>query len=832
MNVSRCFVQAGLLALVTMLFACSPAGAPIESPASEDDDGTPIDDDAEGDDDGGMGLDDDDGNDDADDDFPAACAPPEQRERGPLSAGVAVGDLYAPIGSSMSGYGARPGPAHPYAVMMGGSTGYYGKPDVKSLALDNGEERIVIARVAVSGVSEYLYRRVLSQICERGGVDLTGRLWLSATHSHSGPSHFTPIPVILGGVGTDVFDRPFAERLARSIADGVIESMNRMEPASLAATIVSPFDPDDTWSHDRRCHNDPPKYKEDRLFMARVDRADGSPLAALFGFPIHGVWMGKTLMSTDLPGAIERGFEDTFDRPVTTFFLQGPAGDVNPSTTPHSHDDEQGMEWHARSLAPVLRGHYDDLVPVADVALGMATRPLSISRESIGYGDDEFGRVDLVTHEFVPYADGAFYCGAPDVWAELSYFEEHGSIIDCGNPGTVLVDGYLGCVLPILFVDEWWTWAMNPTEVADVRLGDFLLALIPGELSSWLSRRLRDNLTAATGLSEDRVATFGYSNGFQGYLLTEWDWMQGGYETAMNSWGPRFGDWLVDRNVELAQTLLSAEGPEIYPEPSHAVLPLPDMLPTGYETSESPGRRLDNPAPSYRRFETVSFAWAGGFSGVDSPRVKFEKWDGDSFEPVLRSNGAAMTDGGMDTVLTAAPTPDYTTRRFPSRRLHRYAIAWELTADTPLGRYRLRVDGQSWDGAAVQPYEVVSESFEIFESDAVRVTDLSVEDLGDGDYHVSCAADWPPNPGGYRLRHPDYGSSEWAPIPGGRATATIELDGGGEEPFDLAFVDEGRFEGIWHGGPDASPIAVKVQAGSVADLYGNVGAVDLVVPIP
>ncbi|MBZ0271224.1 hypothetical protein K8I61_04260 [bacterium] len=795
----------------------SPEPGSIEGGApddSGDDDTAPIDDDS--------------GDDDTE---PPGCEAFAGATRAPLRAGLATGDLWAPIGVSPGGYGSRPGPSHPYAVAMGGSTGYFGKPDVKALALDNGEERLVIARIAAAGVSEYLYREVLSDVCRIGGFDLSGRLWLSATHSHSGPSHFFPVPMILGGVGTDVFDRGFTRRLSASIARAIVASTENLQPATLAATVVTPFDPGDVWSADRRCANDPPRYKEDRLFFARVDRADGSPLAALMSFPVHGVWMGKSLLSTDIPGAIELGFENTFDTPVEAFFLQGPAGDVNPSVTPHGHDDEQGMEWHARSIAPVLREVYDGLAPEADIALGMATASPAISRDAIGYADDEFGWTDPFTGAFHPYEDGAFYCGSPDVWSTIPYFARLGSIIDCARPETSLVDGYYGCVLPLLFVDAWWTWALNPTEIGDVRLGDYLLAFIPGELTSWLSKRLRENLNAATGVPDDRIATFGYSNGYQSYLLTEWDWMQGGYETSINSWGPKFGDWLVDRNVALAADLLAGVAAPAVP-PAQPEIPWPDLLPVAFEEAESAGDVLAPPAASYRRFETVEFSWAGGFTGADRPRVTFEAQAGGEFEPVRLANGRIMADGDMTTILRYEASPDYDTRRFPARRLHRYTIAWELTADVSPGRYRVRVEGQTWEASAIVPYTVVSDAFDVVESDAVRVANLSVAPIGGDLYAIECDALWPPNPTGYRLRHPDFGSAEWSTVTGGQALATVLEETGAGESVPLTYVSDGRFHGVWHRAAPGARTAV-IRAGDLTDAFGNANGEDSeTAPVP
>ena len=68
------------------------------------------------------------------------------------------------------------------------------------------------------------------------------------------------------------------------------------------------FDPDDRINRDRRGENDGlagGSFDDHNLFMIRVDAADGSPIAMLPIFGIHGTIQGEdnNLSSTDAPGA-------------------------------------------------------------------------------------------------------------------------------------------------------------------------------------------------------------------------------------------------------------------------------------------------------------------------------------------------------------------------------------------------------------------------------------------------------------------------------------------------------------------------------------------------
>ncbi|MCC6159107.1 MAG: hypothetical protein IT350_13750 [Deltaproteobacteria bacterium] len=121
-------------------------------------------------------------------------------------------------------------------------------------------------------------------------------------------------------------------------------------------------------------------------------------------------------------------------------------------------------------------------------------------------------------------------------------------------------------------------------------------------------------------------------------------------------------------------------------------------MPDGYERAENVGAIVEQPAATYRRFETMTFSWAGAFGGAPSPRVALERETDRGFEPVLRADGRPLTDASFETVLEDAPDPDYDAHRFPAPRTHRMTIRWELTADA-YGN----TNGEDSEGAPMSP---------------------------------------------------------------------------------------------------------------------------------
>ncbi|MBZ0272090.1 hypothetical protein K8I61_08635 [bacterium] len=781
--------------------------------ADDDDDDDAADDDS---------ADDDSADDDADDDDtdPVLCVAPGGGARAPLKAGVAVGDFYSPIGISLAGYGARGGEKHPLQQVLGGSSGYLERPNVKAVALDNGQERVVFARLPTVFVSEVLHTAVTDQVCERTGIDLSERFLLSGTHTHSGPGHFYPLPAPFSIAGADLYDEPITQLMAASVADAVIAAMDDLAPAKIGAAVIEGWDPGNGFSRDRRCENGPPSYKEDFLFLSRIERANGEPLAALVNYAMHGTFVGGTILHNDAPGALERGLERTFDTYVPVIFLNGPAGDVSP-TPPWGYGDFAQFDSYSRRIGPPLREVWDGLVTTDDIPLEMITERVEVNRDTIAYADDEFGHVSRFTGNWEPFDNGGFMCGE----FLTDYEAQHGSISDCNNLETQLLEGYYGCLIPVFDFLEPLTWFMKSTQIGHVRLGSTVLSFMPGELGSFLSKKMREDMAPilAADATIEGHATFGYANGYQMYLLTEWDWLQGGYETSMSAWGPKYGDFLAGRSTALVGQLLTPtreDNATGAPDQQRHPWP-PSIVPLDPEPGTSPGTIVTDVAASYARFDTVEFGFRGGYTTVDPHRVAVERWDGGAWIAATIATGEAITDATTDTFLHYTPVPDYNATKYPNEREHRYRFVWETLADTPAGTYRIRANGRSFDGAQYEPYEVISSGFEIESAGNLIAGALAATPDGNA-VTIAAGLFWPPATG-YRVRNAAVAANENAPVTGGEIVATVVFADESEQEVTLDFVSDGHFEGSFLADSYADA-TVEIRAGDATDADGNANA--------
>jgi hypothetical protein len=116
--------------------------------------------------------------------------------------------------------------------------------------------------------------------------------------------------------------------------------------------------------------------KDRDLYVIRVDRTDGTPLAILPFFGMHGTLgdIENGLVSSDAGGGLETVLEESFDDPVVVMFTQGSGGDASPGgsqdgfavamrtleleppTIPDPNDPEPGQQLRFRQMAAAALG--------------------------------------------------------------------------------------------------------------------------------------------------------------------------------------------------------------------------------------------------------------------------------------------------------------------------------------------------------------------------------------------------------------------------------------------------------------------------------------------
>jgi hypothetical protein len=317
-----------------------------------------------------------------------------------------------------------------------------------------------------------------------------------------------------------------------------------------------------------------------------------------------------------------------------------------------------------------------------------------------------------------------------------------------------------------------------------VRVGDGMLASIPGEMSVEMGRRTRDAvMAAARPLGTRQVALTGYANEYLHYFTTpeEYEWQA--YEGGSTLFGRFSSNVLRDGLADLAGRIASGRpAPAAVPfDPRNGVTP--DTTP--YTAGADAGHARSQPG-DVRRLGFATFRWSGGVRGLDRPLDR-------AFVRVERKR-----KGGWRTV-----TDDLGLEiEWRVDDQGNYSAQWQVPLSAAVGTYRLVVTARR--------YELASSAFSVSEVDRLH---LRVMTTGTGT--ATLALDYPPVDDAHDLTsHAASASSGRIRVTGSRRMWTVRGRGG---RFVVRLPGGGR---------------VRIAAGAARDRSGNRNdnAVDLDVP--
>lgn len=790
---------------------------------------------------------------------------------GAVSAGTADVVLDIPIGTTQGGYSSRALNAgsdgrvdaryNEIAGAFVSSVGVETYPHVKALALTAGDETVVILKVDLT----LAYDGITFDVEENLGPDFAGKVIFATSHSHGAMSQHTANLALAVGLG------PFR----RLVYDRVVDAMTAAAQAALAARVPAKigfahsgnFDPENVVTNDRRSENDElpngGNRKDHDLYMIRVDRADDSPLAILPVFGIHGTVLAASnnLASNDAPGAIENAIEESFDANVTVMHLQGLGGDVSPAGSGGTRCEDGSAACYdfarAESVGRYARAAILSLWEEAGSAM-QSSVPMEMLTRSIDLGPDwDTFRVRDGALEYAPFdvhrnCDRMIYGSSGEILSPIDEFNapvgaalcgsDTGAIIASGQmPGTNTLLPYRSCtrvdqaatILGIVTELDFGTFpvcASTRTVVSALRIGDMLIATLPGEPVTLLGDRLRE-------VSPNDVAhtmIIGYAQGHIGYLLRPEDWLLGGYEPSINFWGPLEGEYVLEQTAAILALAATDEredgtalGSTRYTTPSE-----PDDLPpadpaatrgtvptsipaTVYSRAGAPLTAAQPPA-TLPRLATARFVWIGEDPIEHTPRVTLEREavrDLGEYVPVARRSGRLVQDRD----LLLFETPDPLSRSNMDPRTHYWVVEWQAAtpwgtvgadelsdrAGLPLGRYRFSVEGAG--------YAVHSDPFDVVEGALdVDVSGASGSVAIDAFYHAQ---------DGYRLLDLQAMSNGRVPLANTTLTVDISFSNESMQTFENVPTDAAGHAVVTYDAPGLTPVSV-----GVSDRFGNRGS--------
>ncbi len=803
---------------------------------------------------------------------------------GPLQAGAAEAVLDIPVGSALGGYTARvgflgeAGKVDNRKVAISGafdpSIGVESAPKVKALALSAGGENVVLIKID----SIYPFEGMVFDLEDRLGADYAGKVLISASHSHSAWGHHSwHSAYYLGsGIPRDLAYRRYMD----AMEDTARAAIAAQRPAKLGVHVDMAFDPDNQITRDRRSENNDllggPR-KDDAFFLFRIDGTDDVPIAVLPVFGIHGTIndVDNSLASTDAPGAIERLFEEQFDEEVVVMHLQGASGDVSP--TPHGDvdcdlppgDDEEDpcsvflkAEGTARAAVPVLMQAWEDAGAAMqpDLEMEMLTRSVELGPypETFTVRD---GALEYEPFEPDRVADGIIWDG-DEVAAPIDEFNAPIGAALCENdetmfyvaliPGTENLSPYASCarvdlateIFEIILDADWESDETHPicqstrTNLSALRLGNYMIATMPGEITVPLADLVRER----SPMAADHTVLLGHAQGQVGYLLTPEDWLRGGYESSINLWGPLEAEYLAERLAELMPLATTAEREDgttggvdrfVHPvatddmpidDPAPQAGTVPGEVPEGVWVRSGTPATAQPPASIPRVSGIATFVWIGDDPLTATPVVTLERETepgSGSYEPALRRSGRLVSD--HDILLEYTPQP--VRRDGDNPQTHYWAVEWQAvpwagaldeggqpldglgaSAGVPLGNYRFHAKGAAFDLFS-DPFEVTRANLQVAASRDGSSISATV--------HIHA-------PKGYRLLDLEIPSNTPVPVREGLFDVELTLSSGGPLTFTgESIAADGSLT------VDAGSDAANVTQVKVTDAFGNSKTVDL-----
>ncbi len=796
-------------------------------------------------------------------------------QSGTLQAGAAERAIDMPVGSALAAYTARAGflgeagNVDSRKIELSGnfnpSIGIESAPMVKALALSAGGETLIILKLDLG----YPYEGMVYDLEDRLGEAYRGKIYITASHSHSAWGHFSAHSAYQ--LGSGVFRETNYQRFLDIMEQTARDALDLRRDAKLGVVVDNNFDPEDQITRDRRGEdNDMPRgqAKDDRLFMFRIDSTTDEPIAAMYVYGMHGTLNGEdnSLASTDAIGATERMLAENLSGSPVVMHLQGAGGNVSPAghggidcnIHPGAEDDPcfgwLSAEGNARAAMPVLRAAWQ--AAGADMVTELELEGLTRSIEQ-GPNPETFtvrdGELSYAPWDGIREPDRLIFGTGGEVLSPIDEFNAPVGAGLCENDETIYFVGlmpgvdelspYASCakvdpmteVFEILLDTDFESDERHPicqstrTTISAFRIGDYVFGTLPGEPTVHIADYIREQ----SPFDADHTVVLGYAQGEVGYILRPEDWLLGGYEASINLWGPLEGEHLAEQLIALLPLATSAERedgslggtdrcvpPEVddgleIDDPAPMAGTVPATVPDDVWLRTGPAVGAQPPASIPRVAGHATFVWIGDDPLVANPDIWLERETApDTWTAVLRRSGRAVEDGEI----LIAYTPQPLRRVAGEAQTHYWTAEWQAVPWIGCQEGPTACDGlDAFAGVPLGNYRfhvvgddfsITSDPFEVVQAPLFVTASRASNDIA---IAVAVAA-----PKGYRFLDANVPSNTPVPIRAGTFDVTMTQNGGP----DLSFPDQViGSDGVLH--VDAGADAADVLTVTITDTWGN-----------
>jgi hypothetical protein len=215
------------------------------------------------------------------------------------------------------------------------STGVHDHIFHRIIALDDGKTQFYLISSDFCLFSPSEYDKITHILQQKFGIKPMN-VWWSVTHTHSAPELGVTglYGVYMGDRVQHSLDSTYTAFVEEKLIEGVLKARNTLVPARLGVG----------WGYSNANINrraidingkaslglNPDGPVDRRIGLLRIDKEDGSPLALIANYPIHGTVLGgeNLLISGDVQGTVSDYVQEKIGVPV--LFINGAAGNLAP----------------------------------------------------------------------------------------------------------------------------------------------------------------------------------------------------------------------------------------------------------------------------------------------------------------------------------------------------------------------------------------------------------------------------------------------------------------------------------------------------------------------
>ncbi len=402
-------------------------------------------------------------------------------------------DLTPPLEmkASLGGYGER---------MNRPATGVHDRIWAKAVCLRQDGKRIVVVTADMLALPPGFKTAVIGELRKSDATWKEDQVLLLPSHSHTSIDMTAINPLNTFGIPQlGVFHKGLYERTRDRFANVISASASG---EGLPCKVETRSIHLEGWNHNRRRDN---VGIQQELTVTRIDGPTG-PVAALVNWTAHPTFMDASdmLYSGDWPGHMQRTLEALIGNGVTAMYYNGAEGDQSPIARPDSGENWEKAERYGREIALQVWNVWKQATPKSGVQIESHLETLSLPER---------------------------------IW--------HPDFMSTGGKEYGLTPQGIRTIVE----------TMVPTESHSlaVRIGDLIIAPVPGELASKPGDEIKERIRKAT---HARYVTIGgLADEWISYILPTPEYHRGGYEASMSFYGDGLVNAIVDGVSRGASTL-------------------------------------------------------------------------------------------------------------------------------------------------------------------------------------------------------------------------------------------------------------------------------------